>query len=488
MKNKICDKTMTFTDCELAILRSAVDKAEEKSGRIVSNSTEVKKIISIVENFIRHKKLICYGGTAINNILPKQDQFYNTDIEIPDYDFFSTNALNDSKELSNEYVKEGFSEVEAKSGQHHGTFKVFVNFIPVADITYIHKDIYNAMKYEAIKIDGILYAPPNYLRMSMYLELSRPAGDVSRWEKVLKRLTLLNKNYPLTSIHCNDVDFQRDMDKPEKSVEEDKIYDIVRNTFINQDVVFFGGYAISLYSQYMPKKIQKNIQKIPDFDVLSENPKKTAEILKEQLLHEGLKNIKIIKQNSIGDIIAPHYQIKINNDTIAFIYEPIACHSYNIININKQQIKIATIDTMLSFYLAFLYSNSNYYDTDRIVCMAQFLFQVQEHNRLEQKGLLRRFSINCYGHQETIEEMRAEKSNKYQELKSIKNKQNKEYEEWFLRYRPADKFIEKDKDKNKDKIKDKNKNSNKINKQKSKNIKPKKISKTQKRGRGGLFF
>ena len=280
MKNKTCDKTMTFTDCELAILRSAVDKAEEKSGRIVSNSTEVKKIISIVENFIRHKKLICYGGTAINNILPKQDQFYNTDIEIPDYDFFSTNALNDSKELSNEYVKEGFSEVEAKSGQHHGTFKVFVNFIPVADITYIHKDIYNAMKYEAIKIDGILYAPPNYLRMSMYLELSRPAGDVSRWEKVLKRLTLLNKNYPLTSIHCNDVDFQRDMDKPEKSVEEDKIYDIVRNTFINQDVVFFGGYAISLYSQYMPKKIQKNIQKIPDFDVLSENPKKTAEILK----------------------------------------------------------------------------------------------------------------------------------------------------------------------------------------------------------------
>ena len=201
-----------------------------------------------------------------------------------------------------------------------------------------------------------------------------------------------------------------------------------------------------------------------------------------------MKNIKIIKQNYIGDIIAPHYQIKINNDTIAFIYEPIACHSYNIININKQQIKIATIDTMLSFYLAFLYSNRNYYDTDRIVCMAQFLFQVQEHNRLEQKGLLRRFSINCYGHQETIEEMRAEKSNKYQELKSIKNKQNKEYEEWFLRYRPADKFIEKDKDKNKDKIKDKNKNSNKINKQKSKNIKPKKISKTQKRGRGGLFF
>ena len=34
----ICDKKMTFQDCELAILRSAVDKAEEKQGRTVANS------------------------------------------------------------------------------------------------------------------------------------------------------------------------------------------------------------------------------------------------------------------------------------------------------------------------------------------------------------------------------------------------------------------------------------------------------------------
>ena len=38
--------------------------------------------------------------------------------------------------------------------------------------------------------------------MLMYLELSRPAGDVSRWEKVLKRLTLLNKHYPLRGKAC----------------------------------------------------------------------------------------------------------------------------------------------------------------------------------------------------------------------------------------------------------------------------------------------
>ena len=77
----VCDKKMTFQDCELAILRSAVDKAEQRQGRKTANSPEIKRIISIVENFIRNNKLVCYGGTAINNILPKQDQFYNKDID-----------------------------------------------------------------------------------------------------------------------------------------------------------------------------------------------------------------------------------------------------------------------------------------------------------------------------------------------------------------------------------------------------------------------
>lgn len=235
MKDNNTCKGLSFSDCELAILRQAVDKAEERQGRKSANSPEIKKIIGIVESFLRKKKLICYGGTAINNILPKQDQFYNKDVEIPDYDFYSANALNDAKELVDIYVKDGFEEVEAKSGQHHGTYKVFVNFIPVADITSLPKDLYNTIKKEAIKVAGILYAPPNLLRMSMYLELSRPAGDVSRWEKVLKRLVLLNKHYPLTGKQCAQIDFQRKM---EESTKVDEIYENIQHTLMDQGVVF----------------------------------------------------------------------------------------------------------------------------------------------------------------------------------------------------------------------------------------------------------
>jgi hypothetical protein len=91
---------------------------------------------------------------------------------------------------------------------------------------------------------------------------------------------------------------------------------------------------------------------------------------------------------------------------------------------------------MLSFYLAFLYVERPYYNefSERILCMSKFLFEVQQKNRLEQKGLLQRFSIICYGHQESVEEMRAEKAAKYKELKQTNNKA--EMDEWFLNYKP----------------------------------------------------
>jgi len=437
MKNKTCDKSMTFQECELAILRLAVDKAEEKIGRRVVSSEEIIKMIQIVENFIKQKNLLCYGGTAINNILPKEDQFYNKDVEIPDYDFFTTDSLQDAKDLADIYFKEGFTDVEAKAGQHYGTCKVFVNYIPVADLTQLPKEIFNALKKDSIQVAGILYAPANFLRMSMYLELSRPAGDTSRWEKVLKRLTLLNKHYPLTSIDCNKIDFQREMADPSH---EDEIYETTQTTLTQQGVVFFGGYAISLYSSYMPKHLQKKLKKIADFDVLSNEPEVTAQIVSERLKDKNIKNVKIVKHESVGEIVPEHYEVSVGKDSIVFIYHPIACHSYNILSIRGQKVKIATIDTMLSFYLAFLYTDRPYYTefSDRILCMSKFLFEVQQKNRLQQKGLLRRFSITCYGHQESIEEMRAHRATKFKELKDKKG--TKEFEEWFLNYKPENKM------------------------------------------------
>jgi len=598
---------LSYDEKELEILRDAVDVMEKRKGTKIIQDPQVKKIISIVEEFIADKKLVCYGGTAINNILPEDAQFYNKDIELPDYDFYSDNALDHAKELADIYYKAGYEDVEAKSGVHHGTYKVFVNFTGIADITQMEPALFKAITRDAIIKKGIRYAPPDFLRMAMYLELSRPDGDVSRWEKVQKRLVLLNTHYPLKGYNCDKIEYQRgfegatkantgeisisrsrsksksqsrsrsrsrsrsksrsvpdsatrsrsvkkggsasatrsvkalkrkaisgiihkyrgslgaymkrlyhdipsheetigdfkytveedklthkyrlvatyerllgaddtfvlysmkasDVDADadasatasknpesspeysvskshrEKDLEETDIYNIVRNVFIKNHAVFFGGYANILYSRYMPKHQRRIVNKIPDFDVLSEDPRELCEEVVRELTAHKYTNVKYTKHAGIGEVISEHYDIRIGDEVIAFLYKPLACHSYNTIRINGdgsdgdggESIRIATIDTMLSFYLAFIYADRVYYDINRIMCMSQFLFDVQQHNRLKQNGLLRRFSINCYGKQPTLESMRFEKTEKYEELKG-KKRDSREFEEWFLRYIP----------------------------------------------------
>ena len=50
--------------------------AERKSIKIIKN------IFDILETFLKKNGFICYGGTAINNILPTHAQFYNKSIEL----------------------------------------------------------------------------------------------------------------------------------------------------------------------------------------------------------------------------------------------------------------------------------------------------------------------------------------------------------------------------------------------------------------------
>lgn len=462
----ICDNSMSFEECELALLRNAVDLAQKKVNKRIVSSPDIKRLIKIVEEFIKKKNLIPYGGIAINNILPKEDQFYDNSVDLADYDVFSTRAMDDAKELANLFYKKGYKEIEAKAGQHYGTYKVFVNYLPVFDVTQINEVLFEAIKKESILVDGIRYTPPNFLRMSMYGELSRPMGDTDRWTKVHKRLVLLNKHYPLTQKQCSQVDFQREMsDKKISKTMIEEIYTTVKKSLIQQKVIFFGGYAISLYSVYMPIKLQEKLKHIPDFDVISEDPETTAETVKLQLEKiADIKKVQIVKRESIDDVLPEHYEVKVGEDTIVFIYKPLHCYSYNVIEIEKQKIKIATIDTMLNFYLTFLYANRPYYDTDRIICMSQYLFHVQQKNRLKQKGLLKRFSINCYGHEHTLEQLRAEKSKKFAELKNKKG--TIEYEKYFLNYRPADANTKERKTKNKTAKVDKPKKKNKTKKNK----------------------
>ena len=374
--------TYSIEDKELKILQKTTDKLKHAEGIIMLNDPKVKEIIKIVESFISSNNLVCYGGTAINALLPEKDKFYDSRSEFPDYDFFSSDALNDAKKLADIYFRAGYTNVVAKAGVHSGTFKVFVDYIPVADITHMVSELFKNIKKSSVIVKNIRYCNPNYLRMLMYLELSRPKGDISRWEKVLDRISLLNKNFPLRGKQCGGVEIQRsfNLEPKYKSTIGETIFYTTRNSLTKEGVVFFGASAMHLYLRELEKFKRKKFNNVPDFDVLSIDPKGTAEVVKKGLMDKGIKNVNIVKRSGIGDIISTHYEITVGEDTIAMIYKTLACHSYNYINIKGWKIKIASIPTMLNLYLAFMYIERPYYDSNRILCMSEFL--ILKFNRI----------------------------------------------------------------------------------------------------------
>jgi hypothetical protein len=117
-------------------------------------------------------------------------------LDLPDYDFFTPDANADVEALVRLLTLKGFKDVYQKVGMHEGTRKIMVNFSPIADITAISQGLYDIMLKRSLVREGIHYTDPDMLRMMMYLELSHPKGEVTRWNKVYQRLQLINRFFP----------------------------------------------------------------------------------------------------------------------------------------------------------------------------------------------------------------------------------------------------------------------------------------------------
>ena len=51
----MCDNNMSFEECELRLLRNAVDKLEKQSKKIIMNP-EINRMILILEDFLKKRK------------------------------------------------------------------------------------------------------------------------------------------------------------------------------------------------------------------------------------------------------------------------------------------------------------------------------------------------------------------------------------------------------------------------------------------------
>jgi len=419
-------KNLSFEECEIAILNAAVDKVTKKQGAEFMNEPNTKKMLKIVHEFLKKNKLLVYGGTAINAYLPASDKFYDYKYELPDYDAYSPTPIEHAKKLADIYVEAGFRDVEAKAGVHHGTYKVFVNQNSIMDVTLLHPELYKTLLHHSKVIEELSYVPVDYLRMGCYLELSRPMNDISRWEKVYKRLSKLNKYYPLVFKKCNEIH------TPKFDDDQIQLFNTSLHTLIKEDVVFIGAYANKLYTD---KSNVPKVENVPEFDVLSTDPIKTCNELMRALKKKGF-DPKMKTHPPYGELIVEHYSISVNGEYVSFVYKPTGCQSYNVVKDKyKNSIKIGTIDTLFNYYLAIMYMNRDYVDTNRIVCLSSILYKVQQDHRITNQKPLRRFGTDCYGVEYTLADIRKKRAEMLSELEPG----TEEHEKWFLKYFPKKK-------------------------------------------------
>ena len=397
-------------------IEKAASKAQEIIDKTNASKPEVHRMMKVVRKFIQDNKVLCYGGTAINNLLPKEKQFYDPQKDIPDYDFFSATPQKHAVELTDLLLKEGIAEVEAKPGVHLGTFKVFADYTGVADISSLDKDVFDRLWKESINKDGLHYVPPNFLRMSVYLELSRPMGFVERWSKVYKRLQLLNSEYPIV---CP----TSDKSINEKSIDP-AVRDKLEDLLLKEKVVLLGFNASS-------EQQEKHEWKLP-LDILA-TPEKADDIADKCIAIFGKGHTKVHSFEEYAELLPAHYDVVEGKNLLVRIFETSACHSYHEL---ASGLHIASIPTLLNFFFAMLYADNDFVEhtsRQRVVCTAHKLVEMANGSKKRRFKLLT--PITCLGTQKDLLDMKKDRAEMYARVS--KNKKSDEFFKYFFSYTPT---------------------------------------------------
>ena len=372
-------------------LEAAIEKASKRIKYDAAHDNEIIRALSVVEEFIKKKKRVCYGGTAMNALLPDSKKFYDPEFDLPDYDFYTPDPDGDVEDLVSILNKEGFKDVYHKMGMHEGTRKILVNYVPVADISRIDPQTFAVVFRRSIVKGGMHYMDENILRMMMYLELSRPKGEVDRWPKVFDRLQLINSLFPIRGCTRSKVT------QPLVPIGiRTKIIDYI----IEWKRILCNGPIIALYTQGIRKG--KSVFHIgeggpPVFT--SPDPKVDASTLKREI---GDVSIQLFRHKAHGEIVPERIELRKSGKTLCVIIEEIACHSYTAFpTSDAKQIYIGSLEFLITLYLSLSIFTANADDIlgKNILCQVKEFIRLSKENSLSRTSQFEPFAIQCRGHQ-----------------------------------------------------------------------------------------
>jgi hypothetical protein len=181
-------------------------RAEEFSAvaqKLDADAALARRALDEVRRFIVERKLILYGGLAIDYALRLRGGGADPPHKIPDYDFFSPRSVEDAYALADRLAEAGFENVGAIPAIHVQTMRVSVDFIYVADISYAPPAVFERMP--TIPFAGMRVLHPDYQRLDMHLAFCFPYAhppreDIfHRYPKDLRRFRLFQGHFPIAA-------------------------------------------------------------------------------------------------------------------------------------------------------------------------------------------------------------------------------------------------------------------------------------------------
>lgn len=374
-------------------LKEVVDEAKLRIDIDIAQNPELRRAIQIVEVFLHKSGRVCYGGQATNAHLPQKDKFYDPERSLPDYDFFSPDAKKDTAALIDLLRESGYTEISERIGIHEGTLKIFVNYTAIADITQMIPDFYDIIYKKSVVIDGIHYIDPLFLRMLHFIELSRPRGQVERWNKVYHRLNLLDNALPL--FKCKNKFPQITTSKEA----EEQRPTIVRYMIKNKRV-FMGGDIHAIYkasgqgksketrTQFLLKGDAPVVFLSPDADLDAQTlSDMTGSVAEEVLGYQNMLPAMIILRKA--------------GQPICVIVQEEACHSILKLPLTKgRNLRIASLETLITFLIGLYYRPDSLLMTqESLLCWIRQYIDLLHNYKKNPTKLFPAFSIECSGYQ-----------------------------------------------------------------------------------------
>ena len=303
----------------------------------------LKNPLEIVKEFIMEKGLKLYGGQALHEHLRKLGDGFYESWEFPDYDVFSPDAWNHAKELADRLHDMGYQFVEAKASvlndEVHQTYKVgcdmffildltqvgclpdelekgkcdfcgkskdgkcfsLFNYIPAVDVLKYnpakdknpkeYTETYDYINKTGLEQKKLLMCSSDYLKISMYKEMTQPLQQPERLPKVGTRLQTFLKHFKFDHSVCKNKDFNREVNESLKPVLKSVAAYIKKNKLIN-----YGATAYNLFVRGNSKNLgQINV---PDYQAYANDSKQHANNLLK-ILQRKFKNMTFGVQEKI---------------------------------------------------------------------------------------------------------------------------------------------------------------------------------------------